>query len=104
MRGGLYRLTDTVTLQGHRDSFITIRNYQEEEVILSGGQELDLDWQQEGDILQGEYEGECGEMYYGELRMLKARGPNIANYGINKHFGTGPYHRQRSPLSLVELQ
>ena len=93
MRGGLYRLSDTVTLQGARDSFITIRNYQEEEVTLSGGVELDLDWQQDGDILHGEYEGECGELYYGEYRMVKARGPNIANYGINQHFSTGPYHR-----------
>ena len=94
MRGGLYRLTDTVTLQGTRDSFITIRNYQEEEVTLSGGVLLDLDWQQQdGNILSGEFEGECGELYLGEFRMLKARAPNIANYGVNKHFSTGPYHR-----------
>ena len=94
MRGGVYRLADTVSLQGTRDSFITIRNYQEEEVTLSGGVLLDLDWQQQdGNILSGEFEGECGELYLGEFRMLKARAPNIANYGVNKHFSTGPYHR-----------
>ena len=25
--------------------------------------------------------------------MLKARSPNIAEYGVNKHYATGPYHK-----------
>ena len=24
--------------------------------------------------------------------MMKARSPNIADYGVNKHYATGPYH------------
>ena len=27
------------------------------------------------------------------FRMMKARSPNIADYDVNKHYGTGPYHR-----------
>ena len=26
-------------------------------------------------------------------RMMKARSPNIAKYGVNEHYGTGPYHK-----------
>ena len=44
------------------------------------------------DIFTGQYQGQCGEMYYGDFRMLKARSPNIADYGVNKHYTTGPYH------------
>ena len=25
--------------------------------------------------------------------MMKARSPNIAEYGVNKHYPTGPYHK-----------
>ena len=38
------------------------------------------------------YQGQCGELYYGDYRMLKARSPNIADYGVNKNYATGPYH------------
>ena len=93
MRGGLYTLTERITMQGIRDSFITVTNYQQEEVTISGAVSLDLDWRQEGDVLHGSYAGECGEMYLEDFRMIKARGPNIANYGVNSHFGTGPYHK-----------
>ena len=93
MRGGQYRLTEKIVIQSLRDSFITVTNYQQEEVTLTGGVTLDLDWRQEGNILHGEYVGECGEMYLGDYRMIKARSPNVANYGINSHFGTGPYHK-----------
>ena len=93
MRGGQYRLTEKIVIQSLRDSFITVTNYQQEEVTLTGGLTLDLDWRQEGNILHGEYVGECGEMYLGDYRMIKARSPNVANYGINSHFGTGPYHK-----------
>ena len=24
--------------------------------------------------------------------MMKARSPNVADYGVNKHYATGPYH------------
>ena len=40
----------------------------------------------------GQYQGQCGEMYYGDYRMMKARSPNVADYGVNKHYATGPYH------------
>ena len=75
-----------------RDTFLTVKNYQNEKVVISGGVPLDLEWQQNGDILTGQYQGICGEMYYGDYRMMKARSPNIGDYGVNKHYGTGPYH------------
>ena len=90
MRAGTYYLQDRVRLDS-RDSYLTITS-QGEDVKLSGGRVLDVAWHQEGDILHGEYEGECGELYYGDYRMMKARSPNIAQPGVNKHFATGPFH------------
>ena len=31
--------------------------------------------------------------YYHLPRLMKARSPNLGDYGINKHYGTGPYHK-----------
>ena len=59
---------------------------------MSGGVPLDLRWEVEGEVRHGQYQGQCGELYYGDYRMLKARSPNVADYGVNKHFATGPYH------------
>ena len=92
LRGGTYYLTQTVSLKGSRDSFLTIKNYQEEEVTLSGGVPLDLAWERDGSVLQAEYAGQCGELYYGDFRMVKARSPNMAQPRPNSHYGTGPYH------------
>ena len=89
MREGTYYLQDRVRLDT-RDSYLTITS-QGEDVKVSGGLVVDVAWQH-GDILHGEYEGECGELYYGDYRMMKARSPNIAQPGLNKHFGTGPFH------------
>ena len=102
MRGGTYYLTQTVRLQGARDSFLTIKNYEEEEVTLSGGVPLDLAWEVDGSVLEAEYTGQCGELYYGDYRMLKARSPNIAQYGPNSHYATGPYHHVAGLLLETE--
>ena len=90
MRAGTYRLQERVRLDS-RDSYLTITS-RGEDVTLSGGLVLDLPWQQDGEILHGEFEGECGELYYGDYRMMKARSPNIAQPGVNKHYATGPFH------------
>ena len=90
MRAGTYYLQDRVRLDA-RDSYLTITS-QGEDVKVSGGVVLDVAWQQEGEVRQGEYEGECGELYYGDYRMMKARSPNIAQPGVNRHYGTGPFH------------
>ena len=89
MRAGTYYLQDRLRMDT-RDSYLTITS-QGEDVKVSGGLVVDVAWQH-GDILHGEYEGECGELYYGDYRMMKARSPNIAQPGLNKHFGTGPFH------------
>ena len=102
MRGGTYYLSQTVILKGARDSFLTIKNYEEEEVTLSGGVPLDVAWEVDGSVLHTEYTGECGELYYGDFRMLKARSPNIAQYGPNSHYATGPYHHVAGLLLETE--
>ena len=37
-------------------------------VTVSGGFPLDLAWQQQGDILTGQFTGDCGEAYLGDYR------------------------------------
>ena len=90
--GAIHYIDETLILDV-RDSFLTIRNYKDEKVILSGGVPLNVSWREHGDVLYGVYMGTCGEMYYGDYRMMKARSPNIGDYGVNKHYATGPYHK-----------
>ena len=52
LRAGTYHFEDTLEL-GKRDSYVTLKNYLEEEVILSGGFPLDLTWKKNGDIFTG---------------------------------------------------
>merc|ERR1719357_1019520 len=67
LTGGIHYLQETVSLNS-RDAFLTITNYKGEHVTISGGIPLDLAWQQTGDIRHGEYEGICGDLYYGDIR------------------------------------
>ena len=102
LREGTYYLAKTVILKGSRDSFLTIKSYQEEEVTLSGGVPLDIVWEATGSVLEAEYPGQCGELYFGDFRMLKARSPNIGQYGENSHYGAGPYHHVAGLLQETE--
>ena len=53
-------------------------------------------------VVSGEYQGECGEMYMGDYRMMRARSPNIGEYGVNTHHTAGPYHRVAGYLVETE--
>ena len=65
--GDIHYLQETLKLD-RRDDFLTLRNYRDQKVIISGGFPLDIQWEQRGDILTGSYAGDCGEMYYGDFR------------------------------------
>ena len=91
MREGVYYLTSTIHL-GQTDSHLAIRSYQGEKVDISGGFPLELDWQKQGNILTATFSGVCGDAYYGNYRLLKARSPNIEYWGPNHNTGKGPYH------------
>ena len=91
LTGEVHYLEETLALNT-RDTFLTITSYSDEEATVSGGFPLNITWEREGDIRHGEYQGQCGDMYYGDFRMMKARSPNIASYGVNSHYATGPYH------------
>ena len=91
--GDTHHVTSTVALD-RRDGFLTIKNYQGEQVKLSGGVALNISWSQESNnVVSGQYQGQCGELYIGDYRMMRARSPNIGEYGVNTHYTTGPYHR-----------
>ena len=92
LSGAVHYVDATVALDA-RDSYLTIKNYNGEKVILSGGVLLNTTWNVQGDIRTAQFTGSCGEAYLGDYRLLKARSPNIADYGVNKHYATGPYHK-----------
>ena len=55
--GEIHYLEKTLQLNS-KDSYLTIKNYQNEVVTISGGIPLDLDWQSgPGEILTGHYKG-----------------------------------------------
>ena len=89
----MHYLPETLALSGTRDSYLTIKNYQGQKVKVSGGMPLNLTWEMQGSIQTGHYQGSCGEMYFGEYRMMKARSPNIGSYAENTHYVTEPYHK-----------
>ena len=66
--GDIHYLPETLRLN-RQDEFLTMRNYRGQKVIISGGFPLDIQWRQQSDILTGSYEGDCGEMYYGDFRF-----------------------------------
>ena len=76
MREGVYYLASTVHL-AQRDSHLAIRSYHGEKVDISGGFPLELNWHKQGNILTATFSGMCGDAYYGNYRLLKARSPNI---------------------------
>ena len=91
IREGTYYLPNTIALT-QRDSHLAIRNYHGEEVAISGGFPLNLDWKKQDGVLSGTFTGVCGDAYYGDFRLLKARSPNIGEWGRNQNTGKGPYH------------
>ena len=96
-----FSLPVTQTLDG-RDSFLTLKSYNDELVIISGGMEpLKLEdftaipnttptqyWK--------EFIGNCGDTFIGNHRMIPARSPNRENYewkdSISNNVGLDPYH------------
>ena len=71
--GDIHYLPETLQLNG-RDDFLTVKNYRGQQVILSGGFPLDIQWELQGGILTGSYAGDCGEMYYGDFRSENETG------------------------------
>ena len=76
--GDIHYLPETLQLD-RRDEFLTMSNYRGQKVIISGGFPLDIQWKQQSDILTGSYEGDCGEMYYGDFRFENDSDPGTAN-------------------------
>ena len=58
LAGGVHYLAETLSLNS-RDTFLTITNYRGEEVTVSGGVPLNINWQQDGDVRNGQFEREA---------------------------------------------
>ena len=100
MMGGVYHLPDTINM-GKREGYLTIRNYMEDSVTVSGGVPLDIAWEREGSQLTGRYPGSCSEVYYGSYRLYPARSPNTEG-GVNTNIAREPYHKVTDLLLETE--
>ena len=87
---GTYYQASTIDLNP-RDSFLNIVAYNNDEVSISGGYPLDLNWHKQGDVLSTRFVGSCAEAFHGSQRLLPARSPNT-NWGWNRNVAQGPYN------------
>ena len=101
LRGGTYRLAETLFLQGNRDSQLTLTSYPGETATLSGGRELET-VQEGGEVWTAEYSGQCGDLYWGETRLVPARSPNLPGWSKNSQLARGPWNTVAD--LLVETQ
>lgn len=84
-REGLYHLDEPVTIQSRHTSAIKhslqIAAWNDEDVILSGGFELDLDWSTNEDgVYQARTSALFDELYINDVRYHMARYPNYDKY------------------------
>ena len=91
---GVYYQDSTIRLTG-RDSYLTIKAYNDEPVTISGGILLDNpinDWVIDGQIRTATFPlSSCGELFQGKNRLLPAKSPNV-QWGSNKNIASGEYH------------
>lgn len=83
LRGGTYYLNDTIVFtaadSGSKDAPVRYAAYQGEEVVVSGGIKLDLDWKPyQGGILQAKVsvKSEIDQLFVNGTRQHMARYPN----------------------------
>ena len=99
---GTHFLTSTVSM-GPRDSYITIKALDGEDVAVSGGLVLDGDWtEEEGGIRTTTFQGSCGEAYVGAQRLVPARSTNLISLTPNVNLAAPPYETMKGLLKETE--
>ena len=100
LSSGVYYQDSTIRLTG-RDSYLTIKAYNDEPVTISGGILLDNpinDWVIDGQIRTATFPlSSCGELFQGKNRLLPAKSPNV-EWGPNKNIASGEYHYMKVRL------
>jgi hypothetical protein len=100
LSSGVYYQESTIRLTG-RDSYLTIKAYNDEPVTISGGILLDNpinDWVIDGQIRTATFPlSSCGELFQGKNRLLPAKSPNV-EWGSNKNIASGEYHYMKVRL------
>ncbi|MFL0782096.1 MAG: DUF1565 domain-containing protein, partial [Prochlorococcus sp.] len=79
VRGGTYRQTEQIDgLHGTAEQPITIRNYQNEEVVFSGAREITNTWSQhEGNIWVTTLDTDITQLFLNGKMLTAARWPNV---------------------------
>ena len=82
IREGVYELSDRIVID-HRYNLksLSIKAYNQEEVVFSGGRSIEGTWEAKGDnIWEIPFQGTINQMFAGNKRMTRARWPNIGEY------------------------
>ena len=88
---GTHYVTSKIAMN-QRDSHITIKSSNDEEVSISGGLVLDGEWSVVGEIKSRTFQGSCGEAFAGSQRLVPARSPNLANINASVNVAHPPYN------------
>ena len=106
LSSGVYYQDSTIRLTG-RDSYLTIKAYNDEPVTISGGILLDNpinDWVIDGQIRTATFPlSSCGELFQGKNRLLPAKSPNV-EWGSNKNIASGEYHYMKVRFYLLHFR
>ena len=80
IRGGTYREAISIEdLHGTKDNPITIQNYNDEEVIISGAKEITTPWEvHEGQIWKTKVDFDISQLFLDDKMLTGARWPNIS--------------------------
>ena len=83
--------TSTIYLS-QLDSFLELRSYQDDDVLLTGGITNTVQGLKKGEIKAVEVSGRCGDVLLNDIRLVKARSPNVEVWKENTPIAIGPYH------------
>ena len=102
---GVYYQDSTIRLTG-RDSYLTIKAYNDEPVTISGGILLNNpinNWVIDGQIRTATFPlKSCGELFHGKNRLLPARSPNV-EWGFNKNIASGEYNYMKVKFPIYYI-
>ena len=79
IRGGTYREKISIeNLHGTKDNPITFKNYNDEEVVVSGAKVVDTPWEiHEGNIWKTTVDYDISQLFLDDKMLTGARWPNI---------------------------
>ena len=95
-------MLDTTIRLDSRDSFIEFMSYESSEVIITGGISVPIQEAKKGTEITVKVPGKCGDVFLDDLRLIKARSPNVKEWTENMPIASGPYHTVTDLLETTD--